>query len=409
MGADAAGIDVLVTWLGATGALSYLVHIVRNPSRSPLERRAVFLLGVLAALLTVRGFAWLRMDDALLKRAVFAAATLLPLAMALFTEGLLRRHLPLAAKLLAAGSSALFFALNLAPEALRGPAITRAFPVALVGVMAMLGWFLLTRRRATLSPTENRLVSGCLLAVLAGLPLAASDFRLELGFPSQRWGAVGVLLFVYTLARMARAPEGAGGPASDFGWIAAKALLLAGLAALLWPGEVEAFGRALPLAVALALLFAVWERLRAQSAAEGEAGLLRWLARAPTDSLDAFAAWLRRYPLTEQHLILGPAELRAYRAESLARLFQGGSTLCSAARLRRTGAGAPREELDAAEQMADVLERHEMTHACLLGVEPLRLLLVHLPEITGSRDAELELEVIGHQASLALARETARA
>lgn len=400
MAADAVAIDVLVTWIGALGAASYLLHIVRNPSRSPLERRAVLLLGVLTVLLTVRGFAWLA-PDVRLNRLTFAAATLLPLAMALFVEGLLRRHLPRPAKLLAAGSSAFFFAMNLGPASLRELLLFRVFAGVLVGVMALLGYFLLARRRDTLSPAENRLVSGCLLAVLASLPMAASDFRLELGFPPQRWGAVGVLLFVYTLVHLARLPEHAGWRLRELGWLALQALLLSGMAAFLSPRPMTVWGHALPLASAVVLLFAIWERLRHAGTVQRQERLLRWLAHAPTGSRDALVRWLRHYPLTEQHLLLGPEELHAYRAESLSALF-GRSRTCSGARFRQIGPDAPRQAQEAAEQMADILERYEMTHACLLSTDPLHLLLVNLPEMGGNRDAELELEVIQRHASLAV-------
>lgn len=407
MAADAVAIDVLVTWIGALGAASYLLHIVRNPSRSPLERRAVLLLGVLTILLAVRGFAWLQ-PDVRLNRLTFAAATLLPLAMALFVEGLLRRHLPRPAKLLAAGSSAFFFAMNLGPAAMRELLLFRVFAGVLLGMMALPGYFLLSRRRDTLSPAENRLVSGCLLAVLAGLPMAASDFRLELGFPPQRWGAVGVLLFVYTLVHLAQLPEHAGWRLRELGWLALQALLLSGMGAFLSPRPMTVWGHALPLAAAVVLLFAVWERLRHAGTVQRQERLLRWLAHAPTGSRDALVRWLRHYPLTEQHLLLGPEELRAYRASSLAALF-GRSRTCSGARFRQIGPDAPREAQEAAEQMADILERYEMTHACLLSTQPLHLLLVNLPEISGNRDAELELEVIQRHASLALLGQPARA
>jgi hypothetical protein len=406
MGADAVAVDVLVTWIGALGAASYLLHIVRDPSRSPLERRAVVLLGVLAVLLTVRGFSWLGASELRLTRLTFAAATLLPLAMALFVEGLLRRHLPRPAKLLAAGASAFFFVVNLGPERVRDTMFSRAFPAVLLAAMAVLGYFLLSRHRETLSPAENRLVSGCLFAVSVGLPLAASDFRLNLGFPPQRWGAVGVLLFVYTLAHLARLPRRA--VVRDLGWLGLQALLLAAMGALLSPRPAEMWAHTLPPAAATVLLFAIWERLRNAGAMQTQEGLLRWLANAPTGSLDALVGWLRRYPLTEQHLLLGPAELGAYRAESLAGLF-GESRTCSGARFRQLGPDAPREAQEAAEQMADILERYEMTHACLLSDRPMRLLLVNLPEISGNRNAELEMQVIQRQASLALLGEGARA
>ncbi|HEV3052358.1 MAG TPA: hypothetical protein VGX50_18750 [Longimicrobium sp.] len=400
MAADAVAIDVLVTWIGALGAASYLLHIVRNPSRSPLERRAVLLLGVLTVLLTVRGFAWME-PDVRLNRLTFAAATLLPLAMTLFVEGLLRRHLPRPAKLLAAGSSAFFFAMNLGPSSMRELLLFRVFAGVLVGMMALLGYFLLARRRDTLSPAENRLVSGCLLAVLASLPMAASDFRLELGFPPQRWGAVGVLLFVYTLVHLARLPEHVGWRLRELGWLALQALLLSGMGAFLSPRPMTVWAHALPLAAAVVLLFAIWERLRNAGTVQRQERLLRWLARAPAGSRDALVRWLRHYPLTQQHLLLGPEELRAYEAESLSALF-GRSRTCSGAHFRQIGPGAPRRAQEAAEQMADILERYEMTHACLLSTHPLHLLLVNLPEMGGNRDAELELEVIQRHASLAV-------
>lgn len=398
MAADAVAIDVLVTWIGALGAASYLLHIVRNRSRSPLERRAVLLLGVLTVLLLVRGFSWLG-PDLRLTRLTFAAATLLPLAMALFVEGLLRRHLPRPVKLLAAAGSAFFFVMNLAPARWREAVLPYGFPAVLLAMMALLGTFLLARRRDTLSPAENRLVSGCLLGILAGLPMAASDFRLELGFPPQRWGAVGVLLFVYTLVHLARLPRHA--VVRDLGWLAVQALLLSGMGALLAPRPAAVWSNTLPVAAATVFLFGIWERLRGAGARQAREGLLRWLADAPTGSPGALDGWLRRYPLTEQHLLLGPEELRAYRADSLAALF-GTSRTCSGARFRQIGPDAPRAAQDAAEQIADILERYEMTHACLLSTHPLHLLLVNLPEMGGNRDAELELEVIQRQASQAL-------
>ena len=404
---DAVAIDVLVTWTGAVGVASYLLHILRNPSRSPLERRAVLLLGVLTVLLLVRGFAWMQ-PDVRLNRLTFAAATLLPLAMALFVEGLLRRHLPRPAKLLAAGSSAFFFAMNLGPAALRELLLFRVFAGVLVGMMALLGYFLLSRRRDTLSPAENRLISGCLLTVLACVPMAASDFRLELGFPSQRWGAIGVLLFVYTLVDLSRLPQQVAWRLRELGWLALQAVLLSGMAALLSPEPSTVWAHALPLAAAVVLLFAIWERLRNAAAMQRHEHLLRWLAHAPAGSRDALVRWLRHYPLTEQHLLLGPEELRAYEAESLSALF-GQSRTCSGARFRQIGPDAPRQAQEAAEQMADILERYEMTHACLLSTHPLHLLLVNLPEMGGNRDAELELEVIQRHASLAVLAPSAHA
>ncbi len=407
MGDEAARVDALVTWLGAAGTLSYLVHILRAPTRSTLERRALYLLAVLAWLLAVRGFAWLRPESRLLVTLTFAAATLLPLTMALFVEGLLRRHLPLWLKVLAAGSSVAFFLLNALGLMWTSDAVSFAFPAALLLVMLSLGGVLVARDRSSLSRAENQLVSGCLIAVLVCLPLAATDFRTHVGWPAQRWGAVGVLLFLSALSRMAHLREGGSWAWEEGPWLLAKSALLAGTVWFLaGTGGTAEPERVLPVAVAVVLLLALWERLRSLAALERGRGLLRWLANAP-GSLDAFVRALHDYPLTEHHLLAGPAELAGYREDALVRLFAG-SRVCSAAKLRRLRETGSAEELDAAEQMIDLLGRHEMTHACVLGTEPLRLLLVSLPEISHARDTELELEVIQRQGSLALAAGGAR-
>ena len=79
---------------------------------NPAARAELFLFGTLAVMLFVRGF-WWPTRQPLLGRAVFAAATLLPLAITLFVEHVLRRHHPLWLKVLRRGNTIGFFALNL--------------------------------------------------------------------------------------------------------------------------------------------------------------------------------------------------------------------------------------------------------------------------------------------------------
>ena len=74
-------VDVLVTWVGAVTLARYLVVIRRRRERSPLERRATFLIGVFDALCLLRGFSWLRPDARWLGVLILVPATLLPLAM----------------------------------------------------------------------------------------------------------------------------------------------------------------------------------------------------------------------------------------------------------------------------------------------------------------------------------------
>ena len=96
--------DITITWLGAIGVGLYFNFLWRRQESGSSARAALFLAGVLTTMLAVRGFFWI-WSGPVLGRLVFAAATLLPIAITLFTEQLLRRHHPRWLKLLALASA----------------------------------------------------------------------------------------------------------------------------------------------------------------------------------------------------------------------------------------------------------------------------------------------------------------
>ncbi|HET9227662.1 MAG TPA: hypothetical protein VFR31_13400, partial [Thermoanaerobaculia bacterium] len=225
---DALG-DTVVSWLGGLGALSAWVYLGRGESASLQQRRARLLLGAFAALLLVRGFFWI-LPSGRLFQLTFVPATLVPLGMALFVEGLLRRHLPLGLKLLAAGGSAFFLILNLAGVLRRGSPWVLAFAGFEIVLLAALGWIVLRRDRTGLSPAENRFIEGIWLALLLAIPLVLTDFRGGLGWPPARLGALGVLIFAHALLRPA---SRSGGKLALLGEIASLAVRAAVLAVAL--------------------------------------------------------------------------------------------------------------------------------------------------------------------------------
>ena len=97
----AESIDVLVTWIGGATLLRYRVSLLQKRTRSPLERRTGFLVSTLALTLVLRGFSWLSPGTVWLGVLALMPATLLPLALTVFCEGLLRRHVPRGVKWLA--------------------------------------------------------------------------------------------------------------------------------------------------------------------------------------------------------------------------------------------------------------------------------------------------------------------
>ena len=100
---------------------------------------------------------------------------------------------------------------------------------------------------------------------------------------------------------------------------------------------------------------------RARPEAEQGAGLIAALARAPDRDT---AALIAAHPLLASARVLGPSELAAYPAASIARLLEHAVVSAS------TG---EREARDAAR---DLLDAHAATHLVRLSRDPPRLLAV---------------------------------
>src|SRR5439155_10773750 len=76
------------------------------------------------------------------------------------------------------------------------------FTFAAIGVtIVTLVVLLALRDRASLSRAENALVHVCAIVAAISIPLLATDFRADLGWPPVRLGAIGVLLFCYSMLR----------------------------------------------------------------------------------------------------------------------------------------------------------------------------------------------------------------
>ena len=391
--------DLLVNGFGAAGTVSYLVHQAGNRTRSDLENRALFLLATLGAMLVVREFSWIAARHVgLLDTLELIPATLQPLAMTMFAEGLLRRHLPIAMKVFVFGLTLFFVPVNLVGQLATHPVLGVAFPIALFIVMLLLAGFVIFRDHASLSVAENRLCAGVITIGLLGTPLALTDFRTVFNFPTVRMGALAVLALCQMLAR--------GGEAlvDDRGVIlyllrVASMAGLATVAILTLSGEWTAkqLAMILPVALALVLTFDLWERIRTQHRRSARRGFLRWLATDDSPDLASFLEAMSRCPALDDYLVVGEKEIESYDRDAiLSRLRLIGHD-CTLWRLRREAGRDRGRTQDAAEQIVDLLERYQMTQAVLLSESPPRLLLVNRPELTDP-DSLLELRLIARRA-----------
>jgi hypothetical protein len=169
----------------------------------------------------------------------------------------------------------------------------------------------------------------------------------------------------------------------------------------------ELFAPLFALATALVLALAIGERLPRANASRTEVALLRWLARPPAHSLQAFVRELHHLPLTADALVIEEQDLSMYDHAALCATLATGRPVHSLPRLREEREMNTEQRALAArgaDQLTDLLERTEMTHVALLSRHPLRLLLANLPDLPGTADAELALAAIVRHGQQAVAR-----
>lgn len=399
--------DLLITVLAAAGAFAYLAHLARRPQRSLLEARTRLLVGTAGLLCAVRAFAWTWPDDLGVQIVAFMPATLLPLAMTLFVEGLLRRHVPRWVKLFGAAIGLAAFLVNLMRPAL-GPALTNAalgasFAAGLLVHMAVLGLVLLRRDRRSLSRAENGLVDAVLWTTALAVPLAATDFRPALGWPPNRMGGLAVLIFLFTLLRPARARTRRMVWAYDVARLTGTAVIAVVVFAFLaGPPTGDAIVHWTSVAVAVVLLAVVLQRTREVDRGDRQRHLLEWLAEPLPGSFERFTHSLRRLPLTADARLIDEAALAGYDIDRIVDELRTGPAV------RAHGALAAASDLTAdraREELVDLLERHDMTHVAMIREHPLLLLLVASPELPGAGEAGQEIAAVVRRAQHAIAIE----
>ena len=396
--------DVVVTWVGAFGALLFLRAAGRAPSRSALHARARFLLAVLAGVLFLRGFAWIFPDTDWLGVLFFVPASLLPLAMTVFAEGLLRRHLTPGVKRWAAAATGVAFVANLVTGLAGDPrwrvTFTILFLALLLLTMITLGIALLGRDRATLSRSENALVRDAIVLAVVAVVLVATDFREDIGIIPVRAGTIAVLLLAFVLLSRPSADSERGA------LVWATRLMIWGIAGaalvtfVLGTTSVESIVATVVVSVALVLLVGIANRAREVAHGADIDWLLRWLARPAPASVAAWERAIRELPITADAIIVNEHDLRAYHLDALRRIAEhAGPVIPRLALAAPETAAAPGDAL-AADELADLLERNEASHIGVLSVRPLRLILVTLPEVPGARGAELALaSIVTHGAT----------
>ena len=399
MRVDAAQWVDLYLSLLAVGGLAILQGvIVGRGAEDPLNKRFLFGLRVTVMLFAGRA---LVMATGLtgFRVLVLLAASLIPLAVLILTEGLLRRHAPGWAKRLIGAGTLLFVIAAAIPAAIADPHRIWGLLVFQISGLLLSGWLILARDKAGLTGAENRTVERLGLSLVALIPLVAADYLMvSLGVPVQL-SPLAVLFLCWLAVSLGRAEAGHGGILISFAAILLAALCAAGLISFV--AGLDRNGAILMLTSILAtlILTSILNDARALKSEEQSVSLLRHMAEFDGTDPVAFLRGLAAHPLVEGAIVIGTAEMADLDQAVLGQIFAAHPVLrCAPGQM----AG------EAGDYVAHLRDRFAATHLLLVTQAPLQLVALFMPALSASPRAELELRAVQRMALL-MARKDADA
>jgi hypothetical protein len=381
--------DSIVNLCGAIGLSVAMVTLHRRDPRSPLTRRLVLALGVIALLFLVRGVAWWTGSVVLDRLSLFPAA-LVPLGALIVTEGILRRHAPRAIKLaVVVGGIALGLGGALGLERFATP-YAMSLSLFQLAVFAACGWLLATRDRATLMASENRSIGRLAVGLVAVIPFILTDFQVLAPDIPVRLGALGALLLITAVLI-------AGGGAETRRQALLMTALRLGSSALLGAAaacvspDVDAAQITRFCAIAISGVLTIGlmvDALRAHFEAQVP-GVLSSVAASPARTRDQLIAELARHPIFESARRYRESDLAAYDPPLL-REF-----LSTRRVLRHPEAPWGLTSSDpAVERVASLMAANSATHLIILSHDPVDVIVLAVPVISADPATETALALV---------------
>jgi hypothetical protein len=376
-----------------------MVTLHRRDPTSPLTRRLLIALGIIALLFLVRGTAWWSGSTVLNNLSAIPAA-LIPLGGLIVTEGVLRRHAPRWAKIaLLTGGIVLGLAGAAGLETLAMPAAMLLALFQLVG-FAICAFLLATRDRTTLMASENRSIARLAVGAVLVIPFIVTDFRVLVPEIPVRLGALGALLVVTAILIAERGAE-TQRQALAMTVLRLSSSALLGIAAAFVAPDADAAQvmRFCAIAVAGVLTIGLMvDALRAHFEAQVP-GVLNSVAASPAQTRDALIAELARHPIFESARRYRENELSAYDPRLL-RDF-----LSTRRVLRRPDAPWGLTSSDpAVERVVSLLAANSATHLIILSHDPIDVIALAVPVISADPATETALALV--RRLLALTPET---
>ncbi len=381
--------DSVVNLCGALGLCVAMVTLYRRDPRSPLTRRLLVALGIVASLFFVRGAAWWS-GNVLLDNLSSIPAALIPLGALIVTEGMLRRHAPRTIKIATViGGIALGLGGAVGLEQ-----FTTAYAVLLalfqLGGFATCAWLLAMRDRASLMAAENRSIGRLAVGAIIVIPFIVTDFRVLFPDIPVRLGALGALLVVTAVLIAGGGAETRRQAVLMTALRLCSSALLGAAAAFVSP-DVDAAQvmRFCAIAVAGVLTIGLMvDTLRAHFESQ-ELGVLNSVAASPARTRDQLIAELARHPIFESARRYRESELVDYDP-ALLRDF-----LSTRRVLRRPEApwGLPSTD-PAVERAVSLMAANSATHLIILSHDPVDVIVLAVPVTSADPATETALALV---------------
>lgn len=373
------------------GLLSLQMLLQRRDANDPINRRFLFCLRITMLLFLGRVLVALT-GVQVFRILVLLGAAFIPLAALLLSEGLLRRHAPPLAKTVIGGGTVLFvlsafwYGGSLDPLRLY---LLLAFQ--LIGFCTA-GWLIMRRDRSTLSASENTTVTRIALSLLFFIPLATSDFLMDvIGLPIQ-FSALGVLIMCWLAIGLGRSQLGHRIVVANF-----VVMIAAGILVTLLVGRIahlDRDGLLLCGAVVVTALFlvAILNDARTLRSEDQSLGLLHYLAHTQTHDPIVFLRDLRGHPHVEGAAMISRKSIAQLQDATLDQIFDAAPVL------RRSD--PPQLGALADDHIAHLFESYSATHVIMASKSPRVLIALSMPSLSASPLAELELQVVQRMAAL---------
>ncbi len=370
--------------------------LVRRDPWDPINRR--FLFGVRVTMMLFAGRALMILTGIEAFRIlVLLAAAIIPLAVLILTEGLLRRHAPPVIKVVLGGGAVVFaFAALWYSDSIDPARLFALLGFQLLGFV-LSGWLVVTRDKESLTASENAMVVRLGLSLVLFIPLAAGDFLLlYIGLPIQ-FSALGVLILCWLAVGLGRPYLGHRATLVNLGVMVGAAVLVGSMIGFF--AQLGRDGFLLTIAAIMTTLFvvAILNDARALRLEEQSLGLLRGMATVPTEDPMRFLRDLQDHPLVEGAVVVSEESLVGLDEEVLRAIFRAAPVL------RRND--PPQLGSVADDHIAYLFTRYAATHVMLAMPHPLVLVALSLPSLGASPSAELELQVVQRMAALMARRE----